>query len=212
MSYIAQYMGDISTAAGARLDLSAVEVLCRPYGKDFYNRAVNYLRSKCDYLPPDQVFSGAELEVVRALFRMSATFLLDPVGKRIMTATEAAAVVANLKYSALETQVIIALDSGRRVLAVKEISTGSASNCGAPVHSIWAFLSSVGASSFFIVHNHPMGEMEASPADINATRYLYRAGLQIGFRLRDSVIVTRGGIVSVRETRPQAFGESRENA
>ena len=57
-----------------------------------------------------------------------------------------------------------------------------------------------------------MGEMEASPADINATRYLSRAGLQIGFRLRDSVIVTRGGIVSVRETRPEALGESRENA
>jgi hypothetical protein len=200
-------MGNVGTAAGARFDLSAIETLCRPYGQDFTRRAIHYLRSKCDFHRPDELFSGNELEVIRALFRMSATFLLDPVGKRIMTAKEAAAVVASLKYRDLETQVVIALDCGRRVLAVKELSIGSPSQCSVPVHSIWHFLISVNASSFVIIHNHPTGELEASDMDLQVAKYLYKAGMAIGFRLRDSIIVSRGGILSTRETNPECFAE-----
>lgn len=205
MSYLAQYMGNLEEDNAA--DLSAVEVLCRPYGIAFYSRVVGYLRGS-NPVPPDEVFSGSELEVVRAFIRMSGTFLLDPVGLRLTGAREVAAVMARLKYRNIESQYIIALDGARRILAIREVSLGTASGTGVPVHTVWSFLSSVDASSFYIVHNHPQGIATPSDTDIQVAKYMDQAGRVVGFRLRDSVVVSRGEYASVFEKINQA--ESRE--
>ena len=197
MSYLAQYMGNLEEDNAA--DLSAVEVLCRPYGIAFYSRVVAYLRGS-NPVPPDEVFSGSELEVVRALIRMSGTFLLDPVGLRLTGAREVASVMARLKYRNVESQYIIALDGARRILAIREVSLGNASGTGVPVHTVWSFLSSVDASSFYIVHRHPGREVHGpgrAPGRVPPPRL--RRGLPRGIRLRvredepDGITGTDGG-------------------
>ena len=202
MSYLAQYMGDIE--ANPAEDLSAVEILCRPYGTIFYHRVVAYLRSSSP-VPPDEYFSSSELEVVRALLRMSGTFLLDPIGLRLNTPHDVVRVMAALKYRNVETQVVIALDCARRILGTKELSIGSSSNCSFLVHTLWNFLASVDASGFYIVHNHPDGQATPSQIDIDSAVYLHKAGPAIGFRFKDSIIVTRGEFSSVKELHPELF-------
>ena len=53
------------------------------------------------------------------------------------------------------------------------------------------------AAAVILAHNHPSGELEASPADVAVTRQLVEAGRMLGIPLIDHVIVTREGFRSV---------------
>jgi hypothetical protein len=58
------------------------------------------------------------------------------------------------------------------------------------------------ASSFVIVHNHPTGRVEASDADFELTRALYRYGDDFGVELLDSIVVgPKGKHFSIRKSR-----------
>lgn len=50
-----------------------------------------------------------------------------------------------------------------------------------------------------LIHNHPSGELEPSPEDIEFTRAVQRACELLGFDLYDHLIVTDNGFCSFRE-------------
>ena len=50
-----------------------------------------------------------------------------------------------------------------------------------------------------LIHNHPSGELEPSPEDLEFTRTMQRACELLGLDLYDHLIVTDGGFCSLRE-------------
>jgi DNA repair protein RadC len=61
-------------------------------------------------------------------------------------------------------------------------------------------------TQFVIAHNHPSGDPEPSPGDIEVTRRLVAAGKAIDCPLMDHVILGRGGRwVSLRRDRPDLW-------
>ncbi|MBT8467326.1 MAG: JAB domain-containing protein [Deltaproteobacteria bacterium] len=55
------------------------------------------------------------------------------------------------------------------------------------------------ALGLVLVHNHPSGELEPSPEDIEFTRAVQRACELVGIELYDHLIVTDDGFTSFRE-------------
>lgn len=61
------------------------------------------------------------------------------------------------------------------------------------------------AVSIIIAHNHPSGNLEASDADLEATRRIVAASKVMGIPLLDHVIVSHQGYFSIREHHPETF-------
>jgi len=55
------------------------------------------------------------------------------------------------------------------------------------------------ALGFILVHNHPSGNLDPSPEDIEFTRAVHRASEMMGIELYDHLIVAAGGYTSLRE-------------
>ena len=55
------------------------------------------------------------------------------------------------------------------------------------------------AAAIVLVHNHPSGDPEPSPEDLEITRRLASVGELVGIRVQDHVVIGDGGYVSFRE-------------
>ena len=100
--------------------------------------------------------------------------------------------VFDLKNMAEEYVYMIATDTKKNVLGIFEVSHGTvnASFLSPRELFIRAFL--CGATSVFLVHNHPSGDPEPSPLDIQATRRIAEAGKLLGIALNDHIIIGNG--------------------
>lgn len=56
----------------------------------------------------------------------------------------------------------------------------------------------LGASAIIMVHNHPSGDPEPSPGDVDMTREIRDTGVRLGIELHDHVIVSKTGHRSFR--------------
>lgn len=68
-----------------------------------------------------------------------------------------------------------------------------------PLRSIFATALGLGGTGMVIAHNHPSGEPEPSPADIDATARLAETAASLGIRLHDHLIFGGGACRSFRE-------------
>ncbi|HHY92884.1 MAG TPA: DNA repair protein RadC [Firmicutes bacterium] len=93
----------------------------------------------------------------------------------------------------------IMLSTKHQVIAQETVAIGSLS--AALVHPRELFKSCIkkSAAAVILVHNHPSGDPEPSPEDINLTQRLAEAGRLLGIEVLDHVIVGDGRYVSLKE-------------
>jgi len=84
---------------------------------------------------------------------------------------------------------LISLNTRNKVKFVELVSIGTVN--ASLVHPREVFRRSIitGATSVIICHNHPSGDADPSPEDINITRRLIEAGKIIGIEVLDHVII-----------------------
>lgn len=94
-----------------------------------------------------------------------------------------------LRRSDRERMLSIALDAAHHVVAVEEVSVGTATNT--PVHprEVMKALILANAAAFILVHNHPSGNAEPSNADWVVTRQMERVGELMDIKLLDHIII-----------------------
>lgn len=101
----------------------------------------------------------------------------------------------------LEREVLVALllDGKHRLKRREVISVGTLT--GSLVHPREFFRGAVRscAAAAIAVHNHPSGDPEPSPEDLEVTRRLHQAGELLGVPLLDHVVVGDRSYVSLRE-------------
>lgn len=102
---------------------------------------------------------------------------------------------------------VVHLDARNVPLSLETVSIGTAT--ASLVHPREAMKSAilVGASGVVLVHNHPSGNAEPSPEDVQTTKRMVKAGEIIGIPTVDHVILDgRGSFVSMKERNPGLFG------
>lgn len=87
----------------------------------------------------------------------------------------------------------------RLIVAPKCVSVGSLSSC--IIHPRDVFRPAVfhNAASVIVVHNHPSGDPTPSREDMEVTNRLSEAGVMMGIKLTDHIVVTMSGFRSLKE-------------
>ncbi len=98
-----------------------------------------------------------------------------------------------------ENFVILSLDAHHRLIKVSTISVGSLSTSVAHPREIFREAIQNLAAQIIVAHNHPSGNIEASPEDIALTRRLIEASKIFGIELLDHIIVTSDQYSSFKE-------------
>ena len=98
-----------------------------------------------------------------------------------------------------ETLAVMLLDDERRLIAILHFPGREPDTMLLPQRSIFATALSLGSTGIVIAHNHPSGEAQPSPADIDATARLAETAASLGIRLHDHLIFAGGVCRSFRE-------------
>lgn len=139
-----------------------------------------------------QLIAAAELAR-----RMSA--LPAPERTAIHQASDAARLVADMAYLNQEQVRLLLLDAGRRVIAQPTLYIGTVTTAVARVAEIYREAVQRGAAALILAHNHPSGNPDPSPEDIELTRTLVAAGNLLDIQFLDHVIIGREGWRSLRD-------------
>jgi len=94
---------------------------------------------------------------------------------------------------------VLLLDGKHRLIREEVVSEGTLTT--SLVHPREVFRSAVreAAAAVVVAHNHPSGDPEPSPEDLEVTRRLVRTGKLLGIPLLDHVVLGDHGFVSLRE-------------
>ena len=95
---------------------------------------------------------------------------------------------------------MLALDVKHRILSMKVISSGTATETCAHPRDIFRWLIQVGGTRCVIGHNHPSGSVHPSDDDLTLTRQLLDAGKVLDIPVLDHLVVSGGKYVSIRQT------------
>ncbi len=95
---------------------------------------------------------------------------------------------------------VLLLDGRHRLISTEEVSVGTLT--ASLVHPREVFRDAIrnAAAALVLVHNHPSGDPSPSAEDRSVTERLRSAGLLLGIRVLDHVIVADSGYFSFRES------------
>jgi len=108
-------------------------------------------------------------------------------------------VMSEMRFRARETLRVLCLDARHQLVAVVDVSEGTASAAVAHPRECYREAVRRNATAVVFVHNHPSGDPSASAEDVALTRKLKAAGDLLGIELVDHVIIGDGRYESLRE-------------
>lgn len=138
----------------------------------------------------------AAIELGKRVFQSrpaEQTMINDP-------ALAAAAFSADLMWQAQERFAVLLLDVKHRLISTQVITIGTATETLAHPRDIFREVIRRGATRMIIGHNHPSGNLDPSPEDIELTRQLLNGGQFLGIPILDHLILGQGDYRSLRQT------------
>jgi DNA repair protein RadC len=124
----------------------------------------------------------------------------DKPKPKIKTQEDAYKLIApKLRNLKKETFKALYLDTKNQLIKMETISIGSLD--ASVVHPREVFKKAIqeSAAAIILAHNHPSGDPEPSPEDIELTKRLLESGNLIGIEVLDHIIVGDGEYVSLKE-------------
>jgi DNA repair protein RadC len=94
---------------------------------------------------------------------------------------------------------VVLLDTKHRVLRIALVSTGTLDTSIVHPREVFREAVAARASALVLFHNHPSGDPEPSPEDVEITRRMMAAGLLLGIDVLDHVILADVRFCSLRE-------------
>jgi DNA repair protein RadC len=94
---------------------------------------------------------------------------------------------------------VVLLDTKRRVLRTTVVSVGTLDASIVHPREVFREATAAGAAALVLFHNHPSGDPEPSPEDVQLTRRLMAAGVLMGIDVIDHVILADARFCSLKE-------------
>lgn len=107
--------------------------------------------------------------------------------------------IRKMTKSCVEQFAVVELDGAHRVIAARIVTSGIVNKTMVHPREVFRHAIIDNAVSIICLHNHPSGELNPSPEDIDITERLQKAGRVIGIEILDHVIVSRSGFHSMSE-------------
>jgi len=99
-----------------------------------------------------------------------------------------------------ETLLSILLTTRLSLIGVELIATGGLNACFTAPRELFRGAILANADSVILAHNHPSGDATPSPEDLEFTRRMIKAGNLLGIKIRDHIIVTPAGYLSLADS------------
>lgn len=93
----------------------------------------------------------------------------------------------------------IALGPSLKLLSARMIFRGTVDSCFVHPRDIFRFACLINATQLIVAHNHPSGDLEPSPNDIELTQRLVHLGQIIEIPVIDHLILTHNNFISLAE-------------
>ena len=98
-----------------------------------------------------------------------------------------------------EVLLILMLDLKGRIIKEKTLYKGTFDSFSIDVKQIIEELILAKAKSFYLIHNHPDEEQEASEEDIIATKVIEKSAKNLGIKLLNHLIIYKGGFACIKK-------------
>ena len=95
----------------------------------------------------------------------------------------------------------LTLNGANEVIGNRIITVGLLNRNQIHPREVFADAISDRAASIIIAHNHPSGQLEPGPEDLDATHRMVEAGMVLGIAVLDHVIVSKRGFYSFKENK-----------
>ena len=105
----------------------------------------------------------------------------------------------DMRHLATEHILLVMLDSKSKILKEEVISTGTVNASILAPREIFLRALRAGAVNIILLHNHPSGDPTPSTEDISTTKRIKEAGLLIGIKLIDHIIIGDNRFKSLKE-------------
>lgn len=103
---------------------------------------------------------------------------------------------------------VLCLNVRSRLIACEKLYKGSQSGATVRVNEIFTRAIRRGAYAIILVHNHPSGEADASPEDVNLTRIILEAGQLLEIKVQDHLVIGQEGFYSIRRGHPALWNSA----
>ena len=104
----------------------------------------------------------------------------------------------DMAHLTVERVRVLFLNSKNRLLLDHHVGDGTVDEAAIHPREVIKRGLDLGASALILVHNHPSGNPDPSPADIQITKRIAEAGRPLGITVHDHVIIGREGHTSMR--------------
>ena len=132
----------------------------------------------------------AGFELWRRQFEVSARPIIDSPEKAVEQ-------LVDIRDKKQEYFVCLTLDGANRLIAKRIITIGTLTASLVHPREVFAEAIADRAASIIVAHNHPSGTLTASSADSEVTQRLEEAGVVLGIKLVDHLIVSSSGHLSI---------------
>ncbi len=132
----------------------------------------------------------AGYELWRRQFEVSERPIIDSPEKAVEQ-------LIDIRDKKQEYFVCLTLDGANRLIAKRIITIGTLTSSLVHPREVFADAITDRAASIIVAHNHPSGTLTASSADSEVTQRLEEAGVVLGIKLVDHLIVSSSGHLSI---------------
>lgn len=105
----------------------------------------------------------------------------------------------SMRYLEREHMKIVLLDTKNNIIDDFTLSVGTVNASLLHPREVFLYALKYGAVNILLLHNHPSGNPEPSPEDIQVTKRISEAGQVIGITLIDHIIIGNGDYSSLKE-------------
>lgn len=157
-----------------------------------------------ELLQVDGVGPAKAATILAAVELGRRVFLARPSERTVIDSPEVAAAVLSgeLTWDPQEHFAVILLDIKHRLIGQQIVTKGLATETLSHPRETFRTAIRQGASRVLIAHNHPSGNLDPSPEDIQLTRHLLEAGQLLGIPVLDHLILGGGSFTSLRQRTP----------
>ena len=132
----------------------------------------------------------AGFELWRRQFEVSERPIIDSPEKAVEQ-------LSDIRDKKQEYFVCFTLDGANRLIAKRIVTIGTLTSSLVHPREVFAEAITDRAASIIVAHNHPSGTLTASSADSEVTQRLEEAGVVLGIKLVDHLIVSSSGHLSI---------------
>jgi DNA repair protein RadC len=128
-------------------------------------------------------------------------FQIRPMEKVLIDGpdTAAAALSLDLMWQQQERFAVILLDVKNRLIGTKVVTIGTATETLVHPREIFRETIKQGATKLIVAHNHPSGNTDPSPEDIQSTEQLLKGAQYLSIPILDHLILGNGDYQSLRQ-------------